>query len=159
MNVIAQSDGVAESGPKLDNRRLLAALIDLAVVAAPSLLIGFAAGLSGSELRNPGLTLGAVMAGWALYYYFAFESGGGQTLGKKAMKIRVARVDGRPLEMSDVAVRTVLRLVDGLFVYLVGLAVMMATGKRRARVGDLAAKTMIVSADAPVSGPPPPQHA
>jgi uncharacterized RDD family membrane protein YckC len=51
-----------------------------------------------------------------------------------------------------VAVRTVLRVIDGLFLYLVGLVVMLVTGERRGRLGDLAAGTMIVSADA---GPPP----
>lgn len=49
--------------------------------------------------------------------------------------------------MGDIAVRTALRLIDGLFLYLVGLIVMLVTGERRGRLGDLAAGTMIVSAD------------
>jgi hypothetical protein len=91
--------------------------------------------------------MGAVIAAWALYYYFACESGGGQTLGKRLMKIRVVGLDGKPAGMGDIAVRTVLRLIDGLFLYLVGLIVMLVTGERRGRLGDLAAGTMIVSAD------------
>ena len=92
------------------------------------------------------------MAAWALYYYFACESGGGQTLGKKVMRIRVVRTDGRDASMGQIAVRTVLRVIDGLFLYLVGLIVMLATGKRRGRLGDLAGDTMVVSADGPAPG-------
>jgi hypothetical protein len=51
--------------------------------------------------------------------------------------------------MREVALRTVLRVVDGLFVYLVGLIVMLATRERRGRLGDLVGGTMIVSADEP----------
>ena len=110
-------------------------------------MIGYAAGLTGAEYGKAGLAIGAVIAAWALYYYFACESGGGQTLGKRVMKIRVVGLDGTPAGMGDIAVRTVLRLIDGLFLYLVGLIVMLVTGERRGRLGDLAAKTMIVSAD------------
>ena len=87
--------------------------------------------------------------GWALYYYFACESGAGQTLGKRVMKIRVVGMDGAPAGMREIALRTVLRVVDGLFLYLVGLIVMIATGERRGRLGDLVGDTMIVSADEP----------
>lgn len=136
-----------DNGPQLDNRRVLAGIIDLMVVLAGALVIGYAAGLTGAEYGKAGLAMWAVIAGWALSYYFA-ESGGGQTLGKWLMKIRVVGgLDGKPAGMGDIAVRTVLRLIDGLFLYLVGLIVMLVTGERRGRLGDLAAGTMIVSAD------------
>jgi uncharacterized RDD family membrane protein YckC len=146
MNAVARASAVPASGPQLDNRRVIAAILDLLVVLAGVFAIGFAAGLSGTAA--PGLALSAVMTAWALYYYFACESGGGQTLGKKLMRIRVVGVDGAPASLGAIAVRTLLRLIDGLFLYLVGLIVMLATGERRGRLGDLAAGTMIVSADA-----------
>ena len=146
MNAIAHASAVPASGPQLDNRRIAAALIDLAIVVGGAFVIGFAAGLSGVGEGGAGLT--AVVLAWALYYYFACESSGGQTLGKKAMKLRVVRMDGGTAGMGDIGVRTILRLIDGLFLYLVGLVVMLATGKRRGRLGDLAARTKIVSADA-----------
>jgi hypothetical protein len=63
------------------------------------------------------------------------------------MKIRVIRTDGAPAGMREIAIRTVLRLVDMQFAFLVGLIAMLATGERRGRLGDLAAGTMIVAAD------------
>jgi uncharacterized RDD family membrane protein YckC len=152
MNAIAQASAAPVRGPKLDNRRVAAGIVDLAIVAVGAAVILFAGdALSGdaSEVRG---ALAAVILGWALYYYFALESGDGQTVGKKLMKLRVVRADGSPAGMREVAVRTVLRVVDGAGAYIVGLIVMLATGEKRQRVGDLAAGTIVVDASsAPVT--------
>jgi uncharacterized RDD family membrane protein YckC len=145
MNAFAQTSARPVSGSKLDNRRILAALIDLAIVGVGGAAVLVAAGVLGGDGASLGAPLAAVVVGWALYYYFACESGGGQTVGKRLMRLRVVRADGSPADMKAVAVRTVLRVVDTA---LVGLIAMMATGERRARLGDLAAGTMIVSTDA-----------
>jgi uncharacterized RDD family membrane protein YckC len=155
MNATAHASALPASGPSLDNRRVLAGLIDLAIVGAGALAIALAAGLLGGGGGEIGLPVVAVVTAWALYYPFALESGSGQTLGKKLMKIRVVRVDGSAAGMGDIAVRTVLRVVDMQLMYLVGLVVMLLTGERRGRLGDLAAKTMLVSADTPTIAAPP----
>jgi uncharacterized RDD family membrane protein YckC len=142
MNALAQKTTL--SGSRLDNRRMLAALIDLALVGAGGAAIVVAAGSLGAPLA-------AVLVGWALYYYFACESGGGQTLGKKLTKVRVVREDGTPAGTREIAVRTVLRVVDTA---VVGLIAMLATGERRARLGDLAAGTMVVSTEPARAGSP-----
>jgi uncharacterized RDD family membrane protein YckC len=144
---MAHANAVPVSGSKLDNRRVLAALIDLLIVGAGYAVILAAAGKLGEADAGGALTL--VGIGWALYYYFACESGSGQTVGKRALNIRVARTDGAPAGMREIGIRTVLRLVDGLFLYGVGLVVMLVTRERRGRLGDLAGGTMIVSADKP----------
>ena len=51
--------------------------------------------------------------------------------------------------MREIAVRTVLRVIDGIALYMVGLIVMLVTGERRQRIGDLAASTIVVDASAP----------
>ncbi|HEY6584324.1 MAG TPA: RDD family protein [Gaiellaceae bacterium] len=149
MNAIAQASAAPARGPKLDNRRVAAGIVDLVIVAAGAAVVLFAGDAltgDGSEVRG---ALGAVILGWALYYFFALESGDGQTVGKKLMKLRVVRANGHPAGMREIAVRTVLRVVDN---YLVGLIVMLATGERRQRVGDLAAGTVVVDASVP-AGP------
>ena len=82
MNAIAQASASPVSGSKLDNRRVMAAIVDLLIVAAGGVVI-LVAGESLSGDR-PG-ALAAVIIGWALYYFFALESGEGQTLGKRLM--------------------------------------------------------------------------
>jgi uncharacterized RDD family membrane protein YckC len=156
MNATAHASAAPTTGPKLDNRRVLAAIVDLAIVVAGSMLILFAADALSSDTSDVRGALSAVILGWALYYYFALESGDGQTVGKKLMKLRVVRADGRPAGMNEIAVRTVLRVVDGVGAYIVGLIVMLATGQRRQRLGDLAAGTIIVDASAPATIPPAP---
>ncbi len=88
--------------------------------------------------------LGVVILGWALLYYYATESQSGQTLGKRLLGLRVERQDGGAAGEREIVTRTVLRIVDGIGFYLVGLVTMMVTGDRRQRLGDLAAGTVVV---------------
>src|SRR5688500_16639624 len=125
MNAIAQTSARALSGSKLDNRRMLAALIDLAVVGAGGAAILVAAGVLGGDGGSLSAPLAGVVLCWALYYYFACESGGGQTIGKKLTRVRVVGVDGRAAGIREIALRTVLRVIDTA---LVGLIAMLATG-------------------------------
>jgi uncharacterized RDD family membrane protein YckC len=156
MNAIAHASAAPVTGPKLDNRRVAAGIVDLLIVAVGAAVVLFAADALTGDLSEIQGALGAVIVGWALYYHFALESGDGQTVGKKLMKLRVVRADGSPAGMREIAMRTVLRVVDGAGAYIVGLIVMLLTGQRRQRLGDLAAGTIIVDASAPASIPPAP---
>lgn len=140
MEGLAHAALPATARPALDNKRVAAAAIDVFVVFFVGVLLGVLAG---------GYTPAAavITTAWALYYYFAFESLTGQTVGKKAMGLRVANVDGSPPEMRQIAIRSVLRLIDGLGLYLVGLITMLASGERRQRLGDLAAKTIVTTVE------------
>ncbi len=125
----------AAAGPQLDNRRIAAAAIDL-VAPALALLALMAGGL-----LTPAVAL--VLVGWTLFYFFALESGDGQTLGKRAMRLRVVSTDGRRPTMRQYASRNLVRLVD---LPAVGLIAMIASGDTRQRLGDRAAQTMVVDA-------------
>src|SRR5215211_4695326 len=151
MNAIAPASTTSVARPELDSRRMLAGLIDMLVVFGGGFVISLAArALVGGE-SVVGSQFYAIVLGWALYYYFACESSGGQTLGKKAVRLRVVRVDGRPAGMGEIAVRTILRVIDGVAFYMVGYVVMRVTGNRRQRLGDLAGGTIVTSADASTS--------
>lgn len=141
MNAISQFPAVA-SGPSLDNRRIAAGAVDLALVVVVGLLLRTLAGGEFTPL------LGLLTVGWALLYYFACESAGGQTLGKRLLGLRVQRVGGGAADERAIALRTVLRVVDGIGFYLVGLVVMMRTGQRRQRLGDIVGGTEVVDARA-----------
>src|SRR3954468_6991524 len=147
MDGLAPASTGPVTGAQYDNRRVLAALIDIALLVPVALLM--AALFGGFTGAAAALTLG-----WALYYYFALESDHGQTIGKRVLKIRVMRADGQPLDSGRVAVRTLLRPIDAIGAYLLGLVVMLLTGSRRQRLGDLAAGTVVIGADEPAAAEP-----
>ncbi len=80
-----------------------------------------------------------------LGYYFILELKTGQTVGKMLLKIKVVSADSQPLTPGKVAVRTILRIVDGIFFYLVAFICVVAT-KQKQRLGDMAAGTLVVKA-------------
>lgn len=128
--------------------RISAALIDLALLVGLFIAVALAIGESEVEGGSVSLSLSggaaAVYFGFVLLYYFAFEAAIGQTLGKLVLGLRVDRADGSRPSVAAIALRTLLRIVDWLpFLYLVGFIAMMATGRRRQRLGDLAAKTVV----------------
>ncbi len=79
-------------------------------------------------------------------YYTYMEGTRGQTIGKKMIKIKVVREDGKPIDMKQAFTRNVLRIVDGLFfIYLIG-ALLIWRSEKKQRLGDMVAKTVVVKA-------------
>jgi uncharacterized RDD family membrane protein YckC len=147
-------------------RRIGAGVIDLGVAIVILLLVG---GIFGNDV-GPNASFSSRFGALdkllaivlILGYYWGTEAfWGGQTLGKRALGIRVERVDGTRAGPGAILVRTVLRAIDALpILYLIGVIAVFATGPRRQRLGDMAAKTRVVAADAPIDdipdAPPPP---
>ena len=80
-----------------------------------------------------------------LAYYLVLEGYRGQTLGKMLAGIRVVdELTGDRPTFRAVAIRTALRLVDGIAGYLVAFVTVLATSRRQ-RLGDLAAGTLVVA--------------
>ena len=133
-------------------RRIGAALIDIALMALLFVVLALLIGDSSSDDGSVSLNLNGAPAflyfALVLLYYGVTEATSGQTIGKRLLGIRVARIDGSRAGGGPVAARTVLRLVDALpILYLVGFISVLATGQRRQRLGDLAAGTTVVAAD------------
>lgn len=135
-------------------RRVLATILDLlllgvvgSVLAAPGALIdalgdGRASeGFSGFLFSTGGLA--AVIVAFA--YFAIMEGRFGQTLGKMALGIRVVREDGGTIGIREAALRTLLRIVDGIGTYLVAFIVALISDKNQ-RLGDMVAKTLVVRA-------------
>lgn len=78
-------------------------------------------------------------------YNILFEIlNGGQTPGKKAMNIKVVRLDGKDPEWGDVVLRSILHLVDSMAsAGVIGLLLIKTTGKCQ-RLGDMAANTSVI---------------
>ncbi|MFF1823405.1 RDD family protein [Kribbella sp. NPDC058245] len=71
---------------------------------------------------------------------------GGSTLGMRMTRLKVIRLDGSAPGVTHYLIRYVLWVVDGLVWAVVALVVILCTPHRQ-RVGDLAAGTIVVSAD------------
>ncbi len=76
-------------------------------------------------------------------YFWLFEGLLGATPGKLLLGIRVKRVDGGSCGLVEALVRNLLRVVDALLFYLVA-AVLVWSNDKRQRLGDMAAKTVVV---------------
>jgi uncharacterized RDD family membrane protein YckC len=135
-------------------RRSGAALIDVALLTGVFLIFSLTVGEIRTESGTKWGSTAYLNPAWSLVYlavllayYFVFEVAVGQTVGKRLLGLRVVRADGSRPSAAAIAVRTLLRLVDWLpALYLVGFIAMEATGERRQRLGDLAARTRVARA-------------
>jgi uncharacterized RDD family membrane protein YckC len=125
---------------------LLAVLVLVAIVALLVLAMGSVAGF------GPGLLAYFVL----IWGYGAFCEGifDGLTLGKYALGIRVVSEKGVAITGAQAILRNLVGVADGLvpFCFLVGLTSMILSGRFQ-RVGDLAAGTIVVIDERPISRP------
>jgi uncharacterized RDD family membrane protein YckC len=125
--------------------RAVATIIDIVILMVIGWVVAlFTGGTTddGFALQGPGALLYFIVA---MGYYIVMEARMGYTVGKLAVGLRVVRADGTPLDWPSAVVRNLLRIVDGLFFYLVG-AILVWTSDRRQRLGDRVASTVVVRA-------------
>ena len=132
-------------------RRFAAVLIDGIVFLIVGVIIGLLTGGAYSTTSNGthqfGVQLGNRPALVALFLFFTYyvicESVFGKTLGKRAVGLRVVDEDGSRIDLGASVVRNLLRIIDGLFLYLVA-AIAVWSSRKRQRLGDRAAHTYVV---------------
>ncbi len=127
-------------------RRILATFVDAIVLGAVFTLL--ATLLSGSSTSSGNFSIGVFPTfGFfvlAMVYYIVLEGYTGQTLGKKLLGIKVIREDTEAVPgVGAATIRSLLRLVDGLFGYLVAFIAVLASRKNQ-RLVDMAARTLVV---------------
>jgi len=125
--------------------RLLAQLVDaivIVMVEAAYILGAVAIGI-GSQVVA--ITLLIIFGlGLPLGYYIVLEGRTGQTIGKRALRVRVVTDEGAPIGWRESLIRNLLRLIDFLpALYVVGGVTAMLS-KRWKRLGDHAAGTIAV---------------
>src|SRR5262249_22782148 len=138
--------------------RFLAAIIDSALIVVLEIVVNLALLLVVLNLFRESLNSNDNAAiAWLLglfgliafailwgYYIFFELLWNGQSPGKRRMGLRVLRMDGTPITLSESIIRNLVRLVDFLPAYYgVGVVVMFIDGQSR-RLGDLAAGTVVV---------------
>jgi len=91
------------------------------------------------------IVLFLVFAGYFIVFEWLWN---GQTPGKRLLKLRVIRDDGRPLTLWEAIARNLLRICDAvpgfiIPIYSVGLIVIFLSGRDQ-RVGDIFAGTVVI---------------
>jgi uncharacterized RDD family membrane protein YckC len=140
--------------------RLLAGFIDGLLIVLLMIFLGIgwvlvrgnpAAWLAGGEGPLAWVLAMAIGAAFAVYwgYYVLCEwFMNGQSPGKRAFGLRVVKEGGGPITFVDIAIRNLLRIVDGLAIYAIAGITMFCTRKVQ-RLGDLAAGTVVIWDAAP----------
>ncbi|HEU0016345.1 MAG TPA: RDD family protein [Longimicrobium sp.] len=124
--------------------RFAAQFIDGIVTVLPLLTVALAWPASGDTISTAGgilLLAGAVFA--VAYYLFADALPGGQSLGKHVLGIAVVdQASSAPCSAGQAFLRnflaSLLGMLDWIFIF----------GERRQRLGDMAARTIVVECDA-----------
>lgn len=139
---------VAAPDVKVTGRRILATIADAILFLILSFILGAIFGGNSVEGGSASVSLSGVSAliylVIVLAYYILMEGYLGQTVGKMLLGIKVIREDtGEVPGPGKAAIRTILRVIDGLFFYLVAYITVLVSGKNR-RLGDMAAGTLVV---------------
>src|SRR5262249_5592246 len=130
----------------IDHTIQIVALIVLGIVF---LMIRNAADLGDRLTSAPkwvqALLIVIVFVVWDAYFVLFEWIWRGQTPGKRWLKLRVIREDGRPISFYESMIRNLMRLIDFMVppFYSIGLVSVFATSRDQ-RVGDLVAGTVVV---------------
>jgi uncharacterized RDD family membrane protein YckC len=131
-------------------RRVVATIIDGIIFGIVNTIL---MALFGTGSNSSGFSMTRLSAGGSvlllilvLAYYILMEGLLGRTVGKMATGIKVIREDtGGVPGIGAAVIRTLLRIIDGLFAYLVGFVIVLSSQQRK-RLGDMAARTLVVRA-------------
>ena len=140
----AQNIGIHQNVAGLGDR-ILAFLIDMAILLAYTIMTAFA--IAGLGLEGGSLWVYYLIIGMPVFlYYLLWETfNKGQTPGKAALKLRVVRLDGSRPRFSQYIIRWLLRIIDiSLTTGGVAVVSILLSGKGQ-RLGDLAAGTTVIS--------------
>lgn len=94
--------------------RALATIIDIVIISIVNGILG-AILFGGDQVRGSGLNLAI---GLAYYLYFWSSYGHGQTLGKRALGIRVVKTNGSELTIVDALIRYVGFILSCLVLFI-----------------------------------------
>lgn len=125
--------------------RALAYGLDFLVRALVQFVLSLLLLFSGKSGVGLSLIIFFVLEWWYPVIFEVYR--GGQTIGKKAFKIKVVNEDLTPIRLGPALIRNLLRAADFFpSFYVVGVVSMLMT-KRFQRLGDLAAKTLVIYAE------------
>jgi len=131
-------------------RRLFAAMIDNTIAMLVCLLSVAMYTSYRPDRSDEGINKGVIAMLVYLSYYFVQEGIWGTTLGKRAFGLQVVRVDGGRVGWWEAWLRTLLRIleVNPLLLGAIPGGLAIAWSRRKQRLGDMMAGTVVVNRDA-----------
>lgn len=158
----AQANTVPREETDVLGERIGAQIIDLIIsftvifgISLVSMLAGFSVALAGGGstasqgLMTGMMSLGAIISFFVIFSYnFLLEAfWGGQTLGKKALGIKVVQKDGSEVTKLGAFIRNLPGFLASIWIiwltHLVGLITIAASDERQ-RLFDMAANTVVI---------------
>jgi uncharacterized RDD family membrane protein YckC len=132
---------------RVTGRRVVQYIIDGVLASIIPYILYWALDRGTGGTRVLGLVAAAVLSVLFYFWYWVIRPHGadGQTFGMKWLGLRVISKDGGPATIAQLAIRWILLIIDDLIAGLVGLFTMLFSHDRQ-RVGDHAAKTLVVRA-------------
>ena len=130
--------------------RIAAALLDFLIMCGYGLIISIIFyAVTSDGFRDNENTVGLIIMSFfslpILGYSLIFETFmNGQTIGKRAVRIKVMRVDGRPPTFGNYVMRWMMRLIEIQDSLGVIAMIAIAFNGKGQRLGDMAAGTMVV---------------
>ena len=126
--------------------RILAYLLDLLILVALYILIFtvFSSLMISEATRNFAPFLLIILLPIFLYDLLCEVFMDGQSIGKKALKIKVVRLDGTQPTLGNYLIRWLLRLVDISLTYGSAAIITILVNQKGQRLGDLAAHTSVI---------------
>ena len=138
---------VDQQETKVIGRRVIQYVIDYVLVGIIPGIAYWLLDRGSGFLHGFGWTIATLIALVVYLWYWVIRPHGhhGQTFGMQLLGLRVISKDGGPASMLQFFVRAVLLIVDTFAFGLVGLITMMAS-RYHQRVGDHAARTLVIAA-------------
>jgi uncharacterized RDD family membrane protein YckC len=129
--------------------RILATLIDFAVIGGYLLAVSFIIGLMGLGFRENGSNTYIIilMLLWLPACFYSLLSEillQGQSIGKRALKTRVIRMDGSQPTLGNYTARWMFRIVDLFLASGAPALISVLVTENSQRIGDMAAGTLVI---------------
>lgn len=131
--------------------RIVAYLIDFGATFIICVVAGVVWSMALYIFPGPDATIDDILAnivgviiGFGYFTLLEGPLGNGQTLGKRLLKLRVVKEEDHTIiRYRGSFVRNILRLIDGIFFYLVGI-LSISNSDLNQRLGDTAAHTIVI---------------
>ncbi len=124
--------------------RLLAFILDSVIKIGYLLVLNWTFGAFENMDEWSQIAINTVLGFPVMFYTLVLEALlEGQTIGKRALKIKVVKIDGYQASLSDYVVRWFFRIVD-IYIFGLGFFVILFN-KKLQRIGDMAAGTAVIT--------------